>query len=284
MAFYHRSDLRNTNLKGVNQVQRLFTYSEKIKKSVFSAGWQDTGDVKEEDWPAKGVAYELVIEVCKDGSKHPKAWAMLPDIGGFRNWNQANSFALRIEWQISKGEWTCRYLHAYNIFSSFNQDIPGSYPTYIKGISFLQWLTNSVPNHNYPWIPRVQGCARVLQARYDFMKQTIKFGEASPIRMLSGQQLSLNQIRVLMNKPEYSLQNVDGTWKGSFELSKMRDVTNKCDCCALLPGGILLLIFDVNATRTRTIARHVNCTTIVVAVHILPTSPTSGQRNTAPTP
>lgn len=235
MAFYHRANHCTPFLKsgtGIVVVQTLSTWRKGKRKCVFKVGYRINTDTTAEDWPLSGTPYDMVIEVCKDGSKHPKAWAMLADIGGFENWTQANSFAIRIEWQLPSGQWTYRYIHARRLFTGLDTKDPGSHVMYIKGITFLQWLTNSAPNHNYSWIPRVSGCARVLHANYDFMNQTIKFSEpTSRIRMHSGRALSLDEIKVEMNQPRYGLMNVDGPFGAVPGLPGGRV---KCDCCVLL--------------------------------------------------
>ncbi|KAJ8106933.1 hypothetical protein OPT61_g9213 [Boeremia exigua] len=231
-------------------------YFTDIAESVFSLnGWQ--GGVARAKHPSTltmariaarpywnsgpRTPFETVIEVRKDGTAHPFGWARLPDIGGFQNWNQANSFAIRIEWQHppESGTWRCNYVRARTLWRMIDGTIPGFIAPYWKGIMFLHWLTNSTPSRDQTWIPRASGCARVLQAKYDFMNQSISFVEqTNDIKMLSGQPQSPDVVSYLMSQPEYGLEDVGGQFGGNFSQAGGSDHVrhNKCDSCVLMAG------------------------------------------------
>ncbi|UPX18402.1 uncharacterized protein EKO05_0008704 [Ascochyta rabiei] len=125
--------------------------------------------------PLTGVPYYLVVEVCKDGSPHPNAWSRLSEVGPFENWDQARSFAVRIEWKFPQGsgKWRYRYVHTFWTFRYADTKQPGALQAYAKAIAFLQWLFNAPPNHSYDWIPCLRSDVYVLQVYYDLHKQTI---------------------------------------------------------------------------------------------------------------
>lgn len=124
------------------------------------------------DEPAAKLPYELPIEVRKNGSAHPHAWARLPNIGRFKNWEQANSWAVHIEWEYPVGSrnWRYMYVQSGHTFELADHRVPGSFKSYMKGIAFLQWITGSEPNHHHAWIPKIRGKARVMQCDTDMMK------------------------------------------------------------------------------------------------------------------
>ncbi|KAH8623770.1 hypothetical protein IG631_21475 [Alternaria alternata] len=144
--------------------------------------------------PPPGSRFNFVIDVRKDGTTHPHAWARLAAIGPFKNWEQANSFAVRIEWElpVSSGKWQFAYLQS-NI-SKERID------------------------------PQTQGAALVVQTEYDFMNQTIRFQDANnDIVMLPGGRRLNDDIITQVSRPEYGLTRVAGEDRGS-----------SCDTCRLL--------------------------------------------------
>lgn len=257
MAFYHKSNPSKQRRDGIStQTQSLLSvYQVKDNKlrSIVNFSFQVNANTQASQWPLKGTFYELVIEVCKDGSQHPYAWARLPDIGSFKNSTQANSFAVRVEWQDppESGNWRFNYARAGVQFKIVDDQIPGSLPTHARAISFLHWLTNSGHKHNQAWVPRASGCARVLQAKYNLMDQSIRFLEQDKdIKMHPGTALSTTAIEALMRKPEYDLQNV-GTLFGGGKSAPGR----RCDVCARL-GRVYQCIQYKNTRGCTTCVHH----------------------------
>jgi hypothetical protein len=202
----------------------VYKNGEREEVISFRARYGKKGDVH---LPPPGSVVNFVIEVRKDGTTHPHAWARLPAIGPFTNWDQANSFAVRIEWDfpVSSGKWQFAYVQSNTNKERTGPQLPGSLKNYAKAIAFLQWLTNDRPNHNYAWIPKTHGAALVVQTEYDFMNQTIRFQDAkNDIVMLSCGRRSNDDIIAQMLRPEYGLTRVAGKNRGS-----------SCDTCRLLP-------------------------------------------------
>ncbi|KAI4604615.1 hypothetical protein J4E80_011014 [Alternaria sp. BMP 0032] len=254
MAFYRRSD------KAVVSSARRKIFVKSIikggrKKSVIQFVWKSLPKKNMKpavEKPPPGSPFEMVIEVRKDGTPHPHAWARLPKIGRFKNWDQANSFAVRVEWESPRGsgKWNFQYLQATQLYRRLDNKVPGSFATYAKSVSFLQWLTNSKPNHNHTWIPRLQGAARVLQSELDFMNQAIKFREPKKdILMLSGEKRSDNDIKAVMNRQEYGLDRVDGDF-GDFGSSTERS-RQHCDTCAMAAQNLRAMFPDATCVPTK---------------------------------
>ncbi|KAF2125477.1 hypothetical protein P153DRAFT_113999 [Dothidotthia symphoricarpi CBS 119687] len=192
--------------------------------------------------PIAGTPYQLVFEVCKDGTPHPQSWSRLPEVGPFKNWNQARSWAVRIEWENPKnsGKWQFTYLQAGHVsggglFALADENVPGSLKIYAKSIQFLQWLCNAPPAHTHNWIKKYSGAARVLQAEYDMMKQTVRFQvPTDQIPMISGARKHDDDIKAELRDPKHKLENVDGefgafTGKASFDRKR-----EKCDLCVVV--------------------------------------------------
>ncbi|KAF2129561.1 hypothetical protein P153DRAFT_396821 [Dothidotthia symphoricarpi CBS 119687] len=194
--------------------------------------------------PLPGTPHQVVFEVYKDGTPHPHSWTRLCDIGRFKNWDQARSFAIRIEWEHppNSGKWLSKYIHAGKPRGSQSwgkatgaEHIPGALEHYAKGISFLQWLFDAPPNHNHPWIARWKGSARVIQSNYDSMNQRIILKiPTEKIRMIVGRVRKDKEIIAQMKDKKYCLENVDGQF-GEFGGQSNDDSSNRkeCDCCTL---------------------------------------------------
>jgi hypothetical protein len=195
--------------------------------------------------PLPGTPYYVVIEVYKEGTPHPHSWTRLCEIGRFKNWDQARSFAVRLEWEHppNSGKWRAKYIHAGgsrggDILDKADgaKNIPGALEYYAKGISFLQWLFGATPNHNHSWIAKYIGSARVIQAKYDFMHQRIDFNPPEEkIQMLPGDVRSDQEIIAQREDPKHGLDNVNGEF-GKFTGTRVRTegVRKKCDFCALI--------------------------------------------------
>ena len=234
MAIYRsaRTSSIPANAKGV-QVFKLHVIANGKLKLVVSFG---TAYVKKRPHlPPPGSRFNFAFEVRKDGTPHPYAWARLAAIGPFKNWDQANSFAVRIEWEfpVSSGKWQFEYLQSGKHFEQVDPQVPGSLNSYAKAIAFLGWLTNARPNHNHAWITKTQGAALVLQTEYDFMSQTIRFQDAkNDIVMLPGARRTNDDIIAQMFRPEYGLTPVVSPGQRLL-----------CDTCRLLPHGCRVTMF-----------------------------------------
>ncbi|KAI4639082.1 hypothetical protein J4E93_009572 [Alternaria ventricosa] len=217
MAYYRRTG-HHTSQPGVSTRSAMcrVVYKNGKRKPVVDFLWTNTAKRTAQTHPPSGSHVEVVFEVRKDGTPHPHAWARLSDIGPFENWGQANSFACRLEWEypLGSGKWRFTYIHRTNIYTRFADDqVPGSLPTYSGAISFLQWLTNSTPNHTHGWIPRLGGACFALQNEYDFMNQIIRFrDQKNDIVMISGRARSDHEMRTLMRQPKYGFGRVGGVY------------------------------------------------------------------------
>jgi hypothetical protein len=196
--------------------------------------------------PVAGTSYYLVIEVRKDATPHPHSWSRLPEIGPFENWDQARSWAVRVEWEHPKGsgKWRFTYLHAGNesgegLFDLVNENIPGSLKVYAQSIEFLQWLCNAEPAHEHSWVGRYSGTAHVLQTTYDMMAQSIHFKvPTDQIQMVSSVRKHDDDIKTELRDPKHGLENVDGEF--GLVVGEDSSVSQRmtCDLCTTAPNDI----------------------------------------------
>jgi hypothetical protein len=174
--------------------------------------------------PMQDDPYQLVFEVRTDGQPHPNAWSRLPNIGGLINWDQARSLAVRIEWEFpaKSGIWKHRYLYAQNVYKFQDQREAGCHANYIKIIAMIQWLFDAPPNNPRPWMPRLKGCAYVLQTVYHYHTQTIEVKNPEPFTMTNGGHKK--KVDIVNAMKAVGFDNVDDE----------PEVKKTCDGCAML--------------------------------------------------
>jgi hypothetical protein len=116
----------------------VYKNGEREEVISFRARYGKKGDTH---LPPPGSRFNFVIDVRKDGTTHPHAWARLAAIGPFENWNKANSFAVRIEWEfpVSSAKWQFAYVQSNINNERIDPQVPGSLKNYAKAIAFLQW-------------------------------------------------------------------------------------------------------------------------------------------------
>ncbi|EUC40104.1 hypothetical protein COCMIDRAFT_109636 [Bipolaris oryzae ATCC 44560] len=178
------------------------------------------------NYPLEGTPCQLVFEVNMDGTAHPHAWARLPKVGFFQNWDQANSFAVRIEWEYPQGsgDWRFRYVQTSDTRAIVDPKVPGSSKRYAQAMTFIHWLLHVETKVPHPWIKQVRGYARVMQIRYDYMTQSLNLGPPDPSpRMLPAGKLSSAAIKAQMVK--FGLDKKQG------EVTSISPKRSNCDFC-----------------------------------------------------
>jgi hypothetical protein len=145
---------------------------------------------------------QLVIEVNMNGSAYEHIWARLPKVGRFENWEQANSFAVQLEWEHrqSSGNWRFRYIQSSPSRTLVDANIPCSLKRYVRAIIFPHWLFDVERNFSFSWWDQTPTSnARVVQVSYDYMTQIIHFGrQTKPARMMAPTPLSTSSIKFKM--------------------------------------------------------------------------------------
>jgi hypothetical protein len=192
-------------------------------KSFFSAGHSQTildGTMG----PREDDPYQLVLEVRTDGGAHPYGWSRTCSIGAFQNWDQGRALAVRIEWEHppKSGQWKHKYLSTNRVYAYDDPKVVGSHSAYIKTIAMIRWLFDAPENKFQPWIPRLRGCAYVLETIYNYHTQTIHIGPQRPFTMRSGATVTIDSI--IQSMQRLGLDNVDVTFRQNA----------KCDTCTIL--------------------------------------------------
>lgn len=85
-------------------------------------------------WPKPDTFFTSTFEVRLDGKPHPYAWARLPLIGTFEDWDRANSWGFRIGWKDPGGKSRSRYIQCEQMGSPLDSRAPGSLLPYARGI------------------------------------------------------------------------------------------------------------------------------------------------------
>ena len=112
-----------------------------------------------------------------NGKSHPYSWARLPKVAIFSNWEQANSFAIRVEWEHPKGSGNWRFTYVQpdkHLGVRLDRNIPGSLRRYGLGTAVIHWIFGQKPSYTLPWIPKPFGAMQVLAVQYDIMTQSIQ--------------------------------------------------------------------------------------------------------------
>ena len=182
--------------------------------------------------PRRDDPYHTVFEVRTDGGAHPHAWSRLPIVGGSRNWDEGRSMAIRVEWEHppKSGQWSFVYLKTGSAVTFRDNQTVGSNKNYIKSIAITRWLMNSEYVDPQSWMPRLIGCANVIQTVYDCHTQTILVQAPPPFTMRSAKLRSMAEIATQMRS--LGLQNVNFPRPPNSAMKRR----TKCDTCTLLGG------------------------------------------------
>lgn len=102
--------------------------------------------------PRQDDSYQLVFEVRRDGKAHPQAYSRAPAIGGYRNWQEGRSLAVRIELEYLPryGNWKFRYMFHRETFAFQSNDQMGSHMGFIKNIALIKGLFHASPTKLQP--------------------------------------------------------------------------------------------------------------------------------------
>jgi hypothetical protein len=187
------------------------------------------------DYPAPGSNMQIVIEARLDGKAHENSWARLPQVGIFKNWGQANSFAVRVEWETEEGSciWRYRYVQCTKyLHTMVEQNVPGSLLRYAKGIAIVHWIFGVPPDWDAAWIEKPAGCMRVLQAERNFMTQSVRFVKPTkPYNALSFARNPGSNIALQMEQLNVVQRQEDCKLKGNSRRIN-------CDLCIFLAGAV----------------------------------------------
>jgi hypothetical protein len=191
-----------------------------------------TSETSGETHPPSGSQVQMVFEVRLDGKPHPHSWARLPKIGPFEDWDQANSWALRYEWEYPEGSGNWRYGYAQTQRFSERRDfnVPGSLSRYAIGVSVLYWLFGADSRSFPKWIHRPAGSVRVVQAVYDYMTQVIHIEPQRPHQLAPHGTRSADDMKSILADHGINTKFKDMTNNNILNI-KRNAVRTTCDLC-----------------------------------------------------
>ncbi|KAK5241820.1 hypothetical protein LTR40_008685, partial [Exophiala xenobiotica] len=176
-----------------------------------------------------------VIELTLDGSPHPKSWARLPSKGPWSDWDLANSWAVRIEFERD-GKWQSLGLVSTNTFRSRTKetDVPGASNTYAQGVAIPRFLTqmqldqNGRPDWQYDY-----GIARVKEQKLNWLQQTITVHDVQP----PGRIIRTSRMKSTFDmQTELTMLGVNAfgaPFQSDRESIRVRQPKRACDSCYL---------------------------------------------------
>ncbi|KIV84013.1 hypothetical protein PV11_05989 [Exophiala sideris] len=153
-----------------------------------------------------GTWVHPVIEMMADGSPHSHSYTRLPIAGPYADWNQANSWALKIEFELDNGSWQHVYLSCSNPYEARTPQLnwPGAFDAYGHGIGIYRYLQQvQLDRHSKQAWMYDYGLARIKEQKFDFLTQTItpedvlppnKIVKASSMKTVGQMQAELGQL------------------------------------------------------------------------------------------
>ncbi len=177
-----------------------------------------------------------VIEMTKNGCPHPRSWARLPTKGPWYDWDAANSWALRIEFQRENGNWESTELVSAYPFRPRTAQLswPGAFNAYAQGIARRRFFNQAVLTHQgRPVWMCDYGIARIKEQKMDWLKQTGTIVDVQPPG---------NIVRASRMKSQWDMQselaavgvNAFGApFQSDRESTRVRKPERACDSCYL---------------------------------------------------
>ncbi|KAL0254969.1 hypothetical protein SLS55_009493 [Diplodia seriata] len=129
-----------------------------------------------------GQAYYLVVEIKKHG-RHPKPYALLPDLGLWQDWAEAKRLGIRFEYENEAGQWRTHYMQdacdpMTKVLSTFGRNnvppIPGSVQIYAESMALINFFMRRTMATQYRpvWWPHLGTGENVIAYQYNHMQQT----------------------------------------------------------------------------------------------------------------
>lgn len=187
--------------------------------------------------PNIGDRVQVVFELMRNGERHPRCWARLPTIGPFRDWQLANSLALKVEWQDTNGSTRVRYLQTGGIRRVQDEQAQGSLSAYALAIGLIRYFNRQIPQNCRSW-DIIFGFARMRELTFDYFNQTLRFSaELGPSTDPLPSSARRSRQAMIDEMTAVGLTGAGGTWQGFPPGARVAE-RSKCDACFLAPGGV----------------------------------------------
>lgn len=129
--------------------------------------------------PKEGDLCHVVAEIVPQGQVHPAPYGRHPGLGPFSDWQDSFRLGFRIEWQIGDGSWRRRYLQSAAMWNFADKDVPGSWSSYAVSMGLIRYFLQQHV-HNPPHWYRDYGVARIKEANFDWLSQTVQTSDLEP--------------------------------------------------------------------------------------------------------
>lgn len=130
-----------------------------------------------------GTEVFTAIEVMDNNQPHPMNHSRLPDIGRYTCWDEARSFAIKIEWQNQAGEWKDKYVFCARplmIAQNF-ADSSGAWNIFGHCIGIARHLNQyRTGNMTASSFIKDYGIAKVKLQEYVHMEQIMRYTVTNP--------------------------------------------------------------------------------------------------------
>ena len=187
-----------------------------------------------------GTRVYASIEIMRNGKPHPRNWSRLPLCGPFEDWDQALSWAIKLEWQLKdSGKWRQQYLSTNHVFKS-RKDFPepGVFNSYLQGIAVYRYFKQlsldplSRPKYQYDY-----GTAIIKVQQFSWLEQTVSLIEqvADPNKIVR-QAPKMSLINVAHRQAQFELMSFQpfGVYQnGCPPGRKTPEDVEQCDSCFL---------------------------------------------------
>ena len=120
--------------------------------------------------PEKDSILFVVCEIMTNGQAHHTPWARLPAVGPWSDWEYANRFGVRIEWQ-ENDKWYQRYCQSSNT-RQFQSGDPGAFMNYAIATGALRYFQGVGLNNPRGWDINY-GTTRIKDLVLDHFTQTL---------------------------------------------------------------------------------------------------------------
>ncbi|KAG9512600.1 hypothetical protein KCU93_g10300, partial [Aureobasidium melanogenum] len=145
--------------------------------------------------PPVGVDATVCVEIMHNGAYHPNNWAGLPTVGPWKNWNRANSLAIRLEWAVGGQHYVCyfRSFIQHDIIQDRNKrNTVGAFRPYAVAEGLRRYLEQETVTNPEDWYT-YYGRSRVKEVDFEWLRQAWTFTDLTPPPPVARESLKTGQ-------------------------------------------------------------------------------------------
>lgn len=129
-----------------------------------------------EDWPQLGTEVILAVEIMDDFLIHPNAWARVPTVGPWSDWNDMSRLAIMVSWwsEDEPAQYFERYLYNVDGLSQhYAPSISKAFDVYVNVIGMLRFFLRQPYIGRTPFWLRDFSLATVRGVHLDFLSHKV---------------------------------------------------------------------------------------------------------------